>query len=59
MEEKLVAVTTLADGDDGPCDNDVYVDWGPDFTASHHAAFPDVVTSVVSTNYGPLAMDYI
>ena len=59
MEEKLVAVTTHPEGDESLCDHYVYVDWGPDFTASHHAAFPDVVSSVVSTNYGPLAMDYI
>ncbi len=59
MDEKLVAVTTQEGGDDTHCDNYVYVDWGPDFAASHHAAFPDVVSSVVSANYGPLAMDYI
>ena len=59
MEEMLVAVTTQAESDQNLGDDYVYVDWGSDFAASHHAAFPDVVSSVVSTNYGPLAMDYI
>src|SRR5688572_6860302 len=58
-EEKLVAATTLPGGDDSPCDNHVYVDWGPDFAASHHAAFPGLPRPVVSVNYGPLAMEYI
>ncbi|MDT9601037.1 LysR family transcriptional regulator [Sphingosinicella rhizophila] len=59
VEEKLVAATTHPGGDESLCDNYVYVDWGSDFAASHHAAFPDAASPVVSTNYGPLAMDYI
>ena len=35
------------------------VDWGEDFAASYHAAFPDIGPGVVSINYGPLALDYI
>ena len=58
-EEKLVAATTHPAGDDSSCDNYVYVDWGSDFAASHHAAFPGLSSPVVSVNYGPLAMEYI
>src|SRR5687768_6212835 len=58
-EEKLVAATTHPGGDESACDNNVYVDWGPDFAASHHAAFPGLSAPAVSVNYGPLAMQYI
>lgn len=58
-DEKLVAVTTdpgkagLSPGDD------VYVDWGSEFAASHQAAFPEASSPALSVNYGPLAMEYI
>src|SRR3546814_7823227 len=37
----------------------VQVDWGGDFAASYHAAFPDQPNAVVSISYGPLALEYI
>ncbi len=57
VEEKLVAVTTH----DGEMfgDDYVHVDWGPDFLASLHAAFPGATSPAVSSNFGPLALDYI
>ena len=59
FEERLVLVRTTADDRPlGPEDH-VNVDWGEDFAASYHAAFPDIGPGVVSINYGPLAMDYI
>jgi DNA-binding transcriptional LysR family regulator len=57
VEEKLVAVTTH-DGDLLGEDY-VHVDWGPDFAASHHAAFPGATSPAISVNFGPLALDYI
>ena len=57
FEEKLVLVRTT-DRELGPEDH-VHVDWGEDFTASHHAAFPEMPNPVVSISYGPLALDYI
>ena len=59
FEERLVLVRTT-DGDRplGPEDH-VHVDWGEDFAASYHAAFPDVGPGVVSISYGPLALDYM
>jgi hypothetical protein len=37
----------------------VDIDWGEDFAASYHAAFPDVGSGVVSISYGPLALEYV
>jgi DNA-binding transcriptional LysR family regulator len=59
FEEKLVLVrTTPADGPLDP-DGHVQVDWGEEFAASYHAAFPDAGSGVVSISYGPLALDYV
>jgi len=59
FEERLVLVrTTPADQPMRPEDH-VEVDWGEDFAASYHAAFPDAVPGTVSISYGPLALDYV
>jgi LysR family transcriptional regulator, flagellar master operon regulator len=59
FEERLVLVrTTRGDRRLGPEDH-VDVDWGEDFAASYHAAFPDTGPGVVSISYGPLALDYV
>ena len=59
FEEKLVQVrTTPADHAVQPEDW-VHVDWGEEFEASYHAAFPDAGLGVVSIDYGPLALDYV
>jgi DNA-binding transcriptional LysR family regulator len=59
FEERLVLVrTTPADRALGPEDH-VHVDWGEDFAASYHAAFPDLGSAPVSISYGPLALDYV
>lgn len=59
FEEKLVlARTTPVVGPLAPEDH-VHVDWGPSFTESYQAAYPDMPNAVVSIDYGPLALDYI
>jgi DNA-binding transcriptional LysR family regulator len=59
FEERLVLVRTPpGDRAIGP-DDHVNVDWGEEFAASYHAAFPDVGPGVVSISYGPLALDYV
>jgi len=58
INEKLVAVTT-GDGGDPSSDDYVYVDWGSEFRNSHHSAFADAPSPVLSVNNGPLAMAYI
>jgi DNA-binding transcriptional LysR family regulator len=57
-EEKLVMVTTDAAGH-WQAETYVHVDWGPSFTASSRAAFPELGTPAVSTSLGPLALRYI
>jgi LysR family transcriptional regulator, flagellar master operon regulator len=59
FEERLVLVRTVpGDRPLGP-DDHVNIDWGEDFAASYHAAYPDIGSGVVSISYGPLALDYI
>lgn len=59
IEEALVAVTTEPAGSGGSPADELFVDWGPDFRTSHHAAFPDAPSPALSVNHGPLAMDYM
>ena len=54
----MLVRTTPSDRRLGPEDH-VDVDWGEDFAASYHAAFPDTGPGVVSISYGPLALDYV
>ena len=59
FEERLVLVrTTPSDRPLRPEDH-VNIDWGEEFAASYHAAFPDIGPGVVSISYGPLALDYV
>lgn len=59
LEEALVAVSTKPAGHENSWQDYVFVDWGPEFRANHHAAFPDAPSPVLSVNHGPLALDYI
>jgi DNA-binding transcriptional LysR family regulator len=59
LEEALVAVTTAPPGSERSPADELFVDWGPEFRTSHHAAFPDAPSPALSVNHGPLAMDYM
>jgi DNA-binding transcriptional LysR family regulator len=59
FEERLVLVRTTPAGQPLRPEDHVHVDWGEDFAASYHAAFPDAGAGVVSISYGPLALDYM
>ena len=59
LEEVVIAVSTKPPGHDHSWQDYVFVDWGPEFRANHHAAFPDAPSPVLSVNHGPLALDYI
>ena len=59
FEERLVLVRTTPTDEPLRPEDHVEVDWGEDFAASYHAAFPDAVPGIVSISYGPLALDYI
>ena len=58
VDEALVPVTSDPGGH-APAEDHVYVDWGPEFQANHHSAYPDAPSPVLSVNHGPLALDYI
>jgi DNA-binding transcriptional LysR family regulator len=57
-QEKLIMVTTAADGQLRPADY-IYVDWGSPYAESHEAAFPRLANSGVSVSLGPLALAYM
>lgn len=59
FEEKLVLARTTPTTSPLAPEDHVQIDWGEEFAASHHAAFPDQPNAVVSISYGPLALDYI
>lgn len=59
FEERLVLVRTTPTDQQLRPEDHVEVDWGQDFAASYHAAFPDAVPGTVSISYGPLALDYV
>jgi DNA-binding transcriptional LysR family regulator len=59
MEEKLVAVSTRANDDQLFAEDHVSVDWGEDFAASLHAAFPAAPSPALSVNFGPIGMAHI
>lgn len=59
VEDKLVMVTTSADGSWGATEDYVLVDWGPSFQASHQAAFPEIASPGVLISHGPLALLYV
>lgn len=59
MDERLVLVTTAADGHMPEASEYVYVDWGADFSARHSLAFPQLSSVRVSSNLGPLAVRHV
>ncbi|WP_213958573.1 LysR family transcriptional regulator [Variovorax sp. dw_954] len=59
IEEKLVMVTTSANGEAPRANDYVYVDWGPQFAAQHALAFPELSGAGVSASLGPLGREYL
>lgn len=59
FEEKLVLARTTPVAEALAPQDHVHVDWGPGFSESYQAAYPDMPNAVVSIDYGPLALDYI
>jgi DNA-binding transcriptional LysR family regulator len=58
IEEKLVLVTTSRAKSRRPAGY-VYVDWGREFAAQHHLAFPDLSNAAMSVGLGPLGREYL
>jgi len=59
IEEKLVMVTTARNGQPPRPADYVYVDWGPEFSAQHSLAFPELSGAGVSSSLGPLGLEYL
>jgi LysR family transcriptional regulator, flagellar master operon regulator len=59
IEEKLVLVTTSPTLEVPQAADYVYVDWGPEFTAQHSLAFPELSSVGVSSSLGPLGLEYL
>jgi DNA-binding transcriptional LysR family regulator len=59
FEEKLVLVRTALVRPDSDLVEHIRIDWGPEFAERHAAAFPDQLTSIISVNHGPLALEYM
>jgi DNA-binding transcriptional LysR family regulator len=59
FEEKLVLASTDPASSAEPGAGYVYVDWGPEFFATHNLAFPDFAGAALSANVGWLGLEYI
>jgi LysR family transcriptional regulator, flagellar master operon regulator len=59
FEEKLVLASTDSASSAEPGPGYVYVDWGPEFFATHNATFPDFAGPALSANVGWLGLQYI
>jgi DNA-binding transcriptional LysR family regulator len=59
FEEELVAVSSSRTRRRLASDDYVFVDWGPDFSAQHEAAFPGLKDAGLCVGLGPLALRYI
>ena len=59
LEERLVLVTTDPKGPSGPGPGYVYVDWGPEFYATHNASFPDFIGPALTANIGWLGLQHV
>ncbi|WP_111497381.1 MULTISPECIES: LysR family transcriptional regulator [Marinobacter] len=58
-EERLIMVTTDPSGFTAENEHYVYVDWGPEFSAHHDQAFPNLKRSGIFVGVGPLGLSYI
>jgi DNA-binding transcriptional LysR family regulator len=59
LEERLVMVSTEANGEARPDQGYVYVDWGPEFHGQHSVHFPDYAGAGVIANIGWLGLQHI
>ena len=59
LEERLVLVSTAQKSVDQLGREYVFVDWGPEFRASHAQSFPDMQTPAVSVGLGALGLQHI
>lgn len=59
LEEQLVMVSTTETPPREPQSDYVYVDWGPEFFAQHHLAFPSFSGAALTVNIGLIGLQYL
>jgi LysR family transcriptional regulator, flagellar master operon regulator len=59
MEERLVLISKSPKKFGPDQSNYIFVDWGPEYRMEHASEFPGRDMVPVSTNYGPMALQYI
>jgi LysR family transcriptional regulator, flagellar master operon regulator len=59
IEEKLLLVTTARRAAFPKPADYVFVDWGPEYAAQHHLAFPQFASAATAVGFGPLGLAYI
>jgi|SRR5687768_15166967 len=59
IEDRLVLVTTARRPSVPKAADYVLVDWGPEFAAQHHLAFPQLANPATTVGFGPLGLAYI
>jgi DNA-binding transcriptional LysR family regulator len=59
FEERLVLVTTARRAAVPKAADYVFVDWGREFAAQHHLAFPQLANPATAVGFGPLGLAYI
>jgi len=59
IEDRLVLVTSARRASVPKAADYVLVDWGPEFAAQHHLAFPQLANPATTVGFGPLGLAYI
>lgn len=58
LNEELVLVSSTGEKIDGPDENYVFVNWGPEFGADHAEAYPELNHSGLKFDLGAVAISY-
>ena len=59
LEDKLVLVSSHAEGGGPGSDDYVFIDWGPEFQAEHDMAYMDSAYPAISVSQGMLGLQHI
>ena len=59
LEDKLVLVSSSAEGGGPDSDDYVFIDWGPEFQAEHDMAYMDSAYPAISVSQGMLGLQHI
>lgn len=59
FDEEFVMVSGNRGGSRPRASDYVFVDWGPDFSSDHAAAFPKLASPALNLDVGPVALEYV